>query len=59
MDEDDLLVIYWTDRLDQIHSIRPNSKWIDEGLELLLQSLVLDPEESSVDSAEEHEDTCP
>lgn len=57
VDKDDLLMIYWTDRLDQIHSVRPNSKRVDEGFELLLQSLILDPEESGVDSAEEYEDT--
>ena len=57
VDKDDLLLIYWTDRLDQIHRVRPNSKRVDEGLEFLLQALVLDPEESRVDSAEEHEDT--
>ena len=57
VDKDDLLMIYWTDRLDQIHRVRPNSKRVDKGLESLLQALVLDPEESRVDSAEEHEDT--
>jgi len=58
VDKDDLLMIYWTDRLDQIHSVRPDSKRVDEGFELLVQSLVFDPEESRVDSAEEHEDAC-
>jgi len=51
MDKDDLLMIYWTDPLNQIHSVKPNSKRVDEGLEFLLQALVFDPEESSVDSA--------
>ena len=59
MDEDYLFVIYWTDCFDQIRSVRTDSERVDEGFELLLQSLVLDPEESSVDSAEEHEDTSP
>lgn len=52
------LMIDWTDRLDQIHSVRPDSKRIHERLELLLRPLVFDPEESRVDSAEEHDDAC-
>jgi len=58
MDKDYLLMIYWTDGLDQIHSVLPDSKRVDEGFELLLQSLVFDPEESRVYSAEEHEYAC-
>jgi len=56
VDEDYLFLIYWADCFDQIHSVRPDFKRVDKGFELLLESLVLDPEESCVDSAEEHED---
>ena len=59
MDEDYLLMIYWTDCFDQIRSVRTDSERVDEGFELLLQSFLLDAEESGVDSAEEHKDTCP
>ena len=57
MDEDDLVMIYWTYRLDQIRSVRPDSNRVDEGLEFLLEALILDSEKSRIDSAEEHEDT--
>ena len=57
MDKDNLPMIYRADRLDQIHSARPDSERVDKRIELLLQSLVLDPEESRIDSTEEYEDT--
>jgi len=56
VDEDDLFMIYWADCFDQIHSVRPDFKRVDKGFELLLESLILDPQESRVDSAEEQED---
>ena len=55
MDENDLFMVHWTDRLDQVRRVRPDSKWVDERFELVLQSFILDSEETRIDSTEEDE----